>query len=339
MSVSPIELLKHILDECLFIIDNTDEISISEFYANETLKRAVVRSMEIIGEAVKKLPIDFKEKYSEIEWRMIAGMRDKLIHDYIGVDYEIVFDASKYKVPDLFANIKEIIRLEELTNVDMAKSKQLQLDSSNVDWNEAIKPLLKQYKGKKHPLDYKNPYQLLVMTILSARDSDRHINQVAPKLFEAYSSMKELSTAKVEDLFVHIGGVINFANKAKWLVTIAQTIKDDKNIPTTLESLTELPGIGRKSANVILREMGKPAEGVIVDLHVLRVSPRLGIAIGTNPEKIEKQIMEKIQQKNWGDVGMCISFLGREICRPTNPKCEMCVMNGVCEYYNTNQKS
>ncbi|MEK7263759.1 MAG: endonuclease III [Bacteroidota bacterium] len=217
----------------------------------------------------------------------------------------------------------------------MAKSKQLQLDSSSIDWNAAIKPLLKQYKGKKHPLDYKSNYQLLVMTILSARDSDRHINQVAPKLFEVYPSMKELATAATEDLFAYISGVVNFANKASWLVSIAQSVKDDKNIPTALETLIKLPGIGRKSANVILREMGKQAEGVIVDLHVLRVSPRLGIAQGTNPEKIEKQIMEKIQKKNWGDIGMCISFLGREICRPTNPKCEMCVMNTVCAYYST----
>ena len=216
----------------------------------------------------------------------------------------------------------------------MPKAQQLQLDSKEIDWLEPIKLLIKQYKGKKHPLDYKNTFQLVVMTILSARDSDRHINQVAPKLFEAYPSMKELATANAEDLFPYIGGVVNFANKAKWLTDLAKKIKADKNIPTTLETLTELSGIGRKSANVILREMGKPAEGVIVDLHVVRVSPRLGIATGTNPEKIEKQLMEKIPQKYWGDAGMSISFLGREICRPTNPKCEMCVMNSVCEYYH-----
>ncbi|MFM7857102.1 MAG: endonuclease III domain-containing protein, partial [Flammeovirgaceae bacterium] len=91
------------------------------------------------------------------------------------------------------------------------------------------------------------------------------------------------------------------------------------NLPTNLEALTALPGIGRKSANVILREMGLPAEGVIVDLHVVRVAPRLGIAKGTDPKKIEKQIMESLDPKDW-DAGMAISFLGREICRPTNPK-------------------
>ena len=99
-----------------------------------------------------------------------------------------------------------------------------------------------------------------------------------------------------------------------------------------LDQLTELPGIGRKSANVILRESGAPPEGVIVDLHVVRVASRLGIATGADPKKIEKQIMDQLPQKEW-NAGMAISFLGREICRP-QPKCEICLMNTVCEYYN-----
>jgi endonuclease-3 len=117
---------------------------------------------------------------------------------------------------------------------------------------------------------------------------------------------------------------------------ISQTVEKDANIPGTLEGLTALPGIGRKSANVILRESGKPAEGVIVDLHVVRVAPRLGIASGTDPKKIEKQIMETLPLKEW-DAGMAMSFLGREICRP-QPKCEICLMNTVCAYYNGKAK-
>ena len=119
---------------------------------------------------------------------------------------------------------------------------------------------------------------------------------------------------------------------------MAQKIKGNKNIPSTLEELTALPGIGIKSANVILRESGKEPEGVIVDLHVVRVAPRLGIASGTDPKKIEKQIMEALPQSDW-DAGMAMSFLGREICRPTNPKCEICVMNAVCAFYNECKKS
>jgi endonuclease-3 len=126
--------------------------------------------------------------------------------------------------------------------------------------------------------------------------------------------------------------VRNFGNKAKWLIEIAKTIKEDKNIPLTHESLTALKGLGSKSANVILRETGKPAEGVIVDLHVVRVAPRLGIATGTDPKKIEKQIKEVLPQKDW-DAGMAMSFLGREICRPSNPKHAECPMKDVCAYY------
>jgi len=206
--------------------------------------------------------------------------------------------------------------------------------SSNVNWPEAIKPLLEKYKGQQHPLEYKNVYQLVVMVVLSAQDSDRNINKLAPELFKAFPDMKALSKASDRTLQPHISKVRNFRNKTKWLLEIAGKIKTDKKIPLALDDLTELPGIGRKSANVILREAGKPAEGVIVDLHVVRVAPRLGIATGADPKKIEKQIKEILPQKDW-DAGMAMSFLGREICRP-QPKCEICLMNKVCEYYRAN---
>jgi endonuclease-3 len=206
---------------------------------------------------------------------------------------------------------------------------------SKVDWPKAIQPLLKKYKKTKHPLEYKNIYQLLVMVVLSAQDSDKNINKIAPKLFEVFPTMRSLAKASAETLFPFISKVRNFANKANWLLEIAKTIKEDKNIPLTHESLIALKGIGSKSANVILREAGKPAEGVIVDLHVVRVAPRLGIATGTDPKKIEKQIKEILPQKDW-DAGMAMSFHGREICRP-QPKCEICLMKNVCAYYKANK--
>ncbi len=205
--------------------------------------------------------------------------------------------------------------------------------SAEVNWKEAIQPLLKKYKGKRHPLEYKNIYQLVVMVVLSAQDSDRNINSLAPKLFEIFPNMQALSEATEKTLQPFISKVRNFGNKTKWLMVIAQTVKADKNIPLTLDELTALPGIGRKSANVILREAGQKPEGVIVDLHIVRVAPRLGIATGADPKKIEKQIMEQLLQKDW-DAGMAMSFLGREICRP-QPKCELCLMRAVCQYYNT----
>ena len=201
------------------------------------------------------------------------------------------------------------------------------------DWVKAIQPLLKKYKNTKHPLEYKNIYQLLVMVVLSAQSTDVIVNKIAPELFKAFPNMNALSRATEETLYPLISKVRNFGNKAKWLIAIAQKIKDDKNIPLTHESLTALSGIGSKSANVILREAGKPAEGVIVDLHVVRVAPRLGIAKGDDPKQIEKQIKEVLPQKYW-DAGMAMSFLGRDICRPT-PDCEICLMKPVCNYYNT----
>jgi endonuclease III len=206
-----------------------------------------------------------------------------------------------------------------------------------MNWIDHLEPILKQYGNRKHPLDYKNRYQLVVMVILSARDSDKHINEVAKKLFEVYPSMNILAAANADELRKVIGGVTNFENKLNWLLKLSNMVGEDSKIPTTLEELTKLPGIGRKSANVIIRESGGNAEGVIVDLHVVRVAPRIGIATGTNPEKIEKQIMQLVPQTRWNEVGMAISFLGREICRPTSPKCGVCLMNPVCEYYKENK--
>jgi len=201
------------------------------------------------------------------------------------------------------------------------------------NWPEAVRPLLSKYKGKHHPLDYGNLYQLLVAVILSAQDSDKHINQLSPAFFKAFPDIPALARADAQALFPYISKIRNFGNKTKWLLTLAQTVKTDKNIPLTMEELTALPGIGRKSANVIIRGSGKKAEGVIVDLHVLRVAPRLGIASGTDPKKIEKQIMELIPSEDWGEIGMALSFLGRETCRPTAPKCTECVMKTSCTYY------
>jgi len=204
---------------------------------------------------------------------------------------------------------------------------------AKIDWETAMKPLIAKYKGKTHPLEYTNIYQLVVMVVLSAQDSDKHINSLASEFFKVYPDMKTLATADEASLFKLISKVRNFGNKTKWLMALAGIVKTDKNIPLTMDALTELPGIGRKSANVILRGAGVKAEGVIVDLHVVRVAPRIGIATGTDPKKIEKQIMEVISEKDWGEIGMAISFLGRETCRPKHPQHHDCVVSKYCEYF------
>jgi len=208
----------------------------------------------------------------------------------------------------------------------------MDLFNEGTDWAKALKPLIAKYREEKHPLDYQNLYQLLVMVVLSAQDSDAHINKIAPKLFTEFPDMKALAKADEDSLLPFVEEVRFHGNKMKWLLEIAGIIKEDKNIPVTMKELTALKGIGRKSANVIMREAEVKAEGIMVDLHVVRVAPRLGIAKSDKADKIEKEMMEVLPQSIWSEVGLAISFLGREICRPTNPKHEECLLSQVCGY-------
>ncbi len=209
----------------------------------------------------------------------------------------------------------------------------MNLFENATDWTTNLEPILTKYKGRKHPLEYHNLYQLMVMVVLSAQDSDANINKIAPILFEAYPNMESLAVSNVEALIPHISKVRNFGTKANWLIEIAQTIQKDENIPLTMDGLVALKGIGRKSANVILREAKIPAEGIIADLHVIRVAPRIGLIQETKDGiKAEKQLMQVLPKEIWGEIGMAISFLGREICRP-QPKCPECPINSICKYY------
>lgn len=201
------------------------------------------------------------------------------------------------------------------------------------DWSKALKPLIKKYKRHKHPLDYKSTYQLLVMVVLSARDSDERINEIVPPLFKAFPTLKSLANVSPEALHPYVKKIRSYVKKSEWIITIASALKTDKNIPLNMEGLVALQGIGRKSASVILRESGAPAEGIMVDLHVIRVAQRLGITTDTDPKKIELEMMSKLPQKDWGEAGMAISFLGRDTCRPTHPEHDDCVMKNNCQYY------
>jgi endonuclease-3 len=200
-------------------------------------------------------------------------------------------------------------------------------------WAEKLQPLIEKYEGKKHPLDYQNTYQLMVMVILSARDSDANINKIAPHFFETFPSLESLVGINLETILPFISKVTNYNSKASWILEIAQTLKKDSNIPIKMDELITLKGIGRKSANVIQRETNTSAEGIIADLHVIRVAPRIGIIKETKDGiKAEKQLMEALPKEIWGEIGMAISFLGRETCRPTNPKCAQCPIQNDCQY-------
>jgi endonuclease III len=202
------------------------------------------------------------------------------------------------------------------------------------NWPEKLKPLIDKYGKLKHPLEYKNRYQFMVMIILAAQASDNQINRIAPEFFKAYPTIKQLKEKQPEDIYPLLSSVRGFRKKSKWIIDAAKMIGEDKNIPETLEELSKLPGIGRKTANAIIRESGGKAEGIMVDLHVIRVAYRLGVVTTEKPDKIEKELMEVLPHDTWNDIGMALSFHGREICRP-KPLCEECIVKSVCNYYKT----
>lgn len=208
----------------------------------------------------------------------------------------------------------------------------MDLFSDTINWKEELNPILKKYKFKKHPLNYNNLYELVIMVVLSAQDSDENINKIAPNFFLKFPKMENLVQSNLNEIIPHIHSVKYYENKAEWILNIAKTIKNEENIPLTMKSLTAIKGIGRKSANVIMKEANIALEGIMTDLHVIMVAPRIGII---NPIqdglKAEKQLMAVLPKEIWNEIGMAISFLGREICRP-KPKCTKCPINSCCKY-------
>ena len=207
------------------------------------------------------------------------------------------------------------------------------------NWKENLAPLIDKYKGRKHPLHYNNTYELLIMVILSAQDSDANINRITIPFFENYSNLERLSNASIEEIIPYFTTIKNFPNKTNWILEIAKRLKTDRNIPMKLTDLIALKGVGRKSANVILRETNQKAEGIIVDLHVIRVVPRIGLTPKyEDGNKIEKLLIQQLPYEIWDEIGMAFSFLGREICRPTHPKCDVCPINTHCNYFKNLNK-
>lgn len=189
------------------------------------------------------------------------------------------------------------------------------------------------YPDVKTQLRHENPFQLLVATILSAQCTDRQVNAVTPALFRRLKTPKDFASVPVKDLerLIHSTGF--FHNKAKNLKNCAKALIDQFNgvVPETLEDLVKLPGVGRKTANVVLGAVfGKP--GIVVDTHVARISGRLGLTAHTDPVKIEFDLMERIPRKEWNDFSLWLIFLGRSLCTAQKPDCPACFLRHLCPY-------
>lgn len=175
-----------------------------------------------------------------------------------------------------------------------------------------------KYEERKQPLAYQNNYQLLLAVLLSAQDSDANINAILLPFFERYNNSSELYSATYADIMPYLITVKNYVNKTNYIVELAKKLNANDNIPINLTDLTAIKRIGRKSANVIKREMHKNADVIIVDLHVIRVTRKIGQTVQhENGNKIEKQLMDRLPYKVWNEIGMALSILGREIWSPT----------------------
>jgi endonuclease-3 len=197
---------------------------------------------------------------------------------------------------------------------------------------EIYRRLVEHYPDAHCALDFNSPFQLLVATILSAQCTDKRVNMVTPALFKKYKTPKAMAAANPEELEDMIKSTGFFRNKTKSLLgmSAAVTERHGGKIPDELDELVKLPGVGRKTANVVLGNAFEKNEGVVVDTHVGRVSARLGLTKNTDPVKVEQDLMQLFPREDWTLLSHLFIEHGRRICDARRPKCEECFLNDVC---------
>lgn len=199
---------------------------------------------------------------------------------------------------------------------------------------QKIRQILKaEYPDVKTQLHHKNAFQLLMATILSAQCTDRQVNAVTPKLFAQLKTPEDFAKAPIKKIETLIHSTGFYHNKAKNLKNCAQTLIElyDGVVPNTLEELVKLPGVGRKTANVVLGAVFH-IPGMVVDTHVSRISQRLGLSANKDPVKIEFDLMKVIPEDEWNDFSLWLIYFGRAICSARKPDCPGCFLNHLCEY-------
>ena len=197
---------------------------------------------------------------------------------------------------------------------------------------EILSRLKELYPDARCALDYRNPYELLCATILSAQCTDARVNLVTPALFARYATPHELARANPADVEEIIKPTGFFRNKTKSLIGMAQAVVADHggDVPRTMEELRKLPGVGRKTANVVLGNAYNINEGVTVDTHVTRLSGLLGLTQASDPAKIELELMKQFPRQDWGLLSHLLIFHGRQVCIARRPRCGECVLARVC---------
>jgi endonuclease-3 len=197
---------------------------------------------------------------------------------------------------------------------------------------KVIELLEKQYPNAKTALNYTNPLEILVATMLSAQTTDERVNIVTKSLFNKYKTPEDYAGADIKELEQDIHSTGFYHNKARNLQKCCQLLvaKFHSQVPKTMPELLELPGVARKTANIVLYNAYGEIAGIAVDTHVGRLSQRLGLADSYKPERIEAELMEITPKEKWMKLTDLLIFHGRQICVARKPKCEICVLNQIC---------
>lgn len=214
----------------------------------------------------------------------------------------------------------------------MKKQRLLPLMSKKEKVRKILKSLLKVYPHPKTALNFSNPLELLVATILSAQATDKVVNGVTPQLFKRFKSAEDYANISVEELDKFIARVNFHNNKAKSIKRAAQMIveKFASSVPDNMKDLDSLQGVARKSANVVLGNAFGKAEGIVVDTHVSRLAKKLGLSNQTDPVKIEADLMKIVPKENWIDFSNLLINFGRDYCPARPHKCDNCPLGDLC---------
>lgn len=197
---------------------------------------------------------------------------------------------------------------------------------------QTIELLSKLYPDAKTALNYTNPLELLVATMLSAQTTDAQVNKVTQTLFKKYKTTKDYATAPLAQLEEDIHSTGFYRNKAKNLKACAQMLLDrfHGEVPQTMEELIQLPGVARKTANIVLYFAFGITAGVAVDTHVMRLSQRLGLTAEKDQDKIERDLMALLPKEQWMPLTNLLILHGRQVCTAKKPRCDICVLNKIC---------
>ncbi|QLD86689.1 endonuclease III [Natronomonas halophila] len=207
-----------------------------------------------------------------------------------------------------------------------------QLDSREEQVVEVLDRLYEQYPEPEISLNFSNRLELLIAVVLSAQCTDERVNKVTADLFEKYDGPADYAEADEEELAEDINSITYYNSKAGYIKSACQDIieKHDGEVPDTMSDLTDLAGVGRKTANVVLQHGHEVVEGIVVDTHVQRISRRLGLTEEQSPENIEEDLMGIVPATDWQEYTHLLISHGRETCTARNPDCEDCVLEDIC---------